>query len=199
MMDENKEILPEELVEEVVEEQNDEASSEDVVEEQSSDSEAVEDTTQKKDNINWKNLREEKDRVQRERDEAVALLRQIENQVLSEQKKAKEAPSNEFDDLDADDYIPRSYVDKKYKELRREVEEYKKTNYERTVESQMKAQFSDFDEIVSHDNIKKLKDAYPEIASSIASNSDLGSRAKAAYTVIKKLGISSGNQFGGEK
>ena len=63
----------------------------------------------------------------------------------------------------------------------------------------LKTQYPDFDNIVSRENLESLRLAYPEIAQTINSSSDLYSQAVSAYTMIKKLGIGVEDSFIEEK
>lgn len=68
----------------------------------------------------------------------------------------------------------------------------KKQMYEkemRAIPDRLKTKFPDFDEIVSKQNIEKLKNTEPEVYSSIISGSDLYAKGVTAYKTLKALGL----------
>jgi hypothetical protein len=69
-----------------------------------------------------------------------------------------------------------------YREVRQQM-------YLNNAMTRLKSQYSDFDKVVSEDNVKMLKDLYPEIAQTLISNSDIYSKGVSAYTLLKNLGI----------
>jgi hypothetical protein len=60
--------------------------------------------------------------------------------------------------------------------------------------SRLKGQYSDFDEVVSRENIKMLKTLYPEEHYLITSNPDIYAKGKAAYNMIKNFGIAQAHE-----
>jgi hypothetical protein len=135
-------------------------------------------------------LRMEKESIQKERDEMRRKLDEIES--LRQQSKPVQQEQEEESDLNADDFVEGKHlskVTKKIKNLERQLEEYQQRSSLMTTEARLKAEHPDFDKVVSKDNIEVLNLTYPELAASVSSTPDLYVRAKAAYTLIKKLGI----------
>lgn len=189
-----------------------EAVTEQVTPEQVAPEQEIQETVsseveQPQESSNEKNIRELRlkaeraDKLQRERDEAFALLKKIDEQarIYQEQQQKKTQAVEDDDELDTEDYTPRSYVDKRYKNLESKLSTYERRMQEAEVEQQLKAQYADFNEVVSPQNIAMLRESYPEIAASIAANADLGTKAKSAYTVIKKLGIHTEDNFSSDR
>ncbi len=193
---ENKEIamppLPEEVVEqvetpevnEVVEEQApvvQEPVVDEVVEEQ------VKPEEESPHQINFKALRAEKDRIEREKNEAV--------RKLEEYERPKQQPVQEDDDdmvINDDDLFEGKHYKKIQRQLKKQqeiIDKYQSQVQLTTTEARLKSQFGDFDRVVSEENIKKLRDQEPEIAQTLASTTDMYSKAVSAYKMIKKLGI----------
>ena len=137
---------------------------------------------------NFRRLREKADRVERERDEAVRRLQELE-------ARASQASTQSDDDdvhIAPDDLAEGKHLSKvtqKIKRLENELKQYKQQSTVDSAEARLKAQYSDFDKVVSRENIEALRDAYPELATSIHSTPDIYSRAVSAYTMIKKMGI----------
>lgn len=137
---------------------------------------------------NLRLLREKANRVERERDEALRRLQEI------EARSAQAAPQPEDDDvhIGPDELAEGKHLSKVVKKIRKLEEElkgYRQQASVDTTEARLKAQYPDFDKIVNKDNVEMLREMYPEIAQTIHTSPDLYSRAASAYTIIKKLGI----------
>lgn len=148
---------------------------------------------------NIRQLRESRERAERERDELLAKLRKMEE--AQRQPVVEENEQQDFE-LAADDFVEgkhlKSYA-KKVKDLEKQLNSYKQQTDTTVVETRLKTQYKDFDTVVSQQNIEALRLAYPEIASTINSNNDLYSKAVSAYTLIKKLGIHKEDTFAGDR
>lgn len=129
------------------------------------------------------------DLAERERDEYARRLREYEQQVKQTQKPVEEEPETEYgpDDLVEAKYLKR--YDKKIRELEDKVKSTEQHATLQNVEARLKAKYPDFDKVVSTENIEILKATYPDLAESLSTNPDVYSKASAAYTLIKKLGI----------
>lgn len=153
--------------------------------------------TQKPDaQASFRALREKAERIERERDDAMRRLQEIETrnqQTQSEDEEINIAP----DDIAEGKHL--SKVSKKIKRLESELNQYKQQSAATTVETRLKTQYPDFDKVVSKDNIELLKAQYPEIAQTLHASSDLYSTAVSAYTIIKRLGIHQEDVYGVEK
>ena len=135
---------------------------------------------------NFRELREARDRASRERDDAVRRLQEYETRSSTHQAQ----PYEEEDDLsiDADSLVEGKHlktVNKKIKQLEKSLQHATTT----AIENSLRAKFSDFDTVVSQDNITLLRDMYPEVAQVISSSPDLYSKSVAAYNFIKSQGL----------
>lgn len=145
-------------------------------------------TTEDRAASNFRRLREKADRAERERDEAMRRLQELE-------ARASQASTQSDDDdvhIAPDDLAEGKHLSKvtqKIKRLENELKQYKQQSTVDSAEARLKAQYADFDKVVSRENIEALRDAYPELATSIHSTPDIYSRAVSAYTMIKKMGI----------
>lgn len=135
---------------------------------------------------NFRALREKSEKIERERDEALRRLAEY-----SQQKQIEQPEDLEFnvgdDDLAEGKHLKK--VDKKLKRLEEQLRSSQAAAYQLSVEAKLKSQFPDFDKVVSKDNVESLRAAFPEIAESLNSTSDLYTKAISAYTLIKRLGI----------
>lgn len=136
---------------------------------------------------NFRRMREKQEQLERERDLALQKLKEFESKTLKSQP--QEEPDYAINPNDLVEGKHLSKYDKKIKQLEEQVQKYQQQSYEIAAESRVKAQYPDFDSVVSQANIEALRMAYPEVAQSLAYNQDLYSKAAATYTMIKNLGL----------
>ncbi len=148
---------------------------------------------------NFRQIREQKDRLEWERDELRRRLDTYEAnkpQVKEEFKQEYEEPDL---DINPDDLVEGKHLNKyakKLKEIQKDLKLQQQQNQLTATEIRLKHEFPDFDKVVSNDNINQLRSSYPELAETLnSSSSDLYSKAKSAYTLIKKLGISNDDVY----
>lgn len=60
---------------------------------------------------------------------------------------------------------------------------------EALTELKLKSEFPDFNKVVNHENLRKLKEQDPDLAMMIYNNPDLYKQSAVAYRAIKKMGI----------
>jgi hypothetical protein len=141
-------------------------------------------------------LKAAKERIERENQELMRKLIERENfnqQAQKQQMKIEQPTQEDLDfNVNDDDLVDgkvANKIKKSFKQQQQELRDYKQQIENIVTESKLKAQFSDFDKVVSKDNIDLLSYTYPELANSLNSNPDLYSKAVSAYTMIKNLGI----------
>lgn len=139
-------------------------------------------TLQQKD-LNFRNLREAKERAERERDELMRRMQEIEarNQQLT--------PEDPEPNLNPDDLVEWKYVKKEINKLKQELKGYQQHSSQASAEARLKSQYPDFDKVVTKDTIEQLSQAEPELAATLRANTDLYGQAVSAYKLIKKLGL----------
>lgn len=137
------------------------------------------------------------ERYERERDELYRKLQEVENKKQQPIQQKIEEKEEEFN-LAPDDYVEAKYLkkyDRTIKELKEELNNYKQQTTIANVDAKLKAKYPDIDSVVSRENLEILKSEYPELSDSINSNQDLYSKASAAYTLIKRLGIAQEDHY----
>ena len=139
---------------------------------------------------NFKAIKQAKERAERERDD---LMRQLQEHQQAKQSVPEEPAMN------PDDLVEARYVDKKIKNLEEQLRAQRQQTETMAVESRLKAQYPDFDSVVSKDNLDMLHNAYPELGYTLKSSSDLYSKAVSAYTMIKRLGIQAEDPYLADK
>lgn len=121
---------------------------------------------------NFRNLRMKAERLERERNEALERLRTY------------EAPAAEEElDLRPNDLAEGKHISK--------VQNKIQSLEHQLIETRLRAQYPDIDSVVSQDNLAILQRDYPDLATTIGASKNLYSKAVAAYTILKKLGIHS--------
>lgn len=165
----------------IVQEAHQEKPQEEVLQEKDTTQDGGEQSSEER---NFAALRHAKEAAERERDLYYQRLQEIE----SKKTVASKADIPKREELGDDDLAEGRHL----KEIKKELEEYKRQTSEATTEARVKAQFPDFDTVVNASTIERLKTAYPELASTLSASGDLYNKAASAYTLIKKLGIYDG-------
>lgn len=122
--------------------------------------------------------------------EARRIMREQEQQIreLREQMTARVKEPDELDKLSDDDLINAKQAKVLAERHARKIaEEAIRRREAETVEDRIKAKLPDFDEVVSMENLDKLKYLKPSLARSLASNTDPYDQALAVYDAIKML------------
>ena len=132
--------------------------------------------------MNFRNLRQKTEQLQRERDEYYRALQEIESRK-SQQVQAEETQ------LNPDDLVEWKHVQRELKKVKEELNSYKQQSQQQTSEARIKAQYPDFDKVVNESTIALLREQYPELAQSINAHQDVYTKASAVYTLIKKFDL----------
>lgn len=156
-------------------------------------------------NINIRALRASKRNLEIEKEEMARKLKEYESRFtesrFTESRENKQADAEEYS-LDPNDFVEGKHlskVDKEVRALKAELKGYQQQTAATSTELKLKAQFSDFDEVVSKENIEALSATFPEIAKTLSESNDLYSKAVSAYTLIKKFGINMKDPYKEEK
>lgn len=142
---------------------------------------------------NMRALREKAERVARERDEMRARLEQYE--ALQKLEAIKNHQQQEEDlsvNLGADELAEGKHLTKVQKQTKKQYEQLANQQQQLQsliVELKLKSEYPDIEKVVNEDTLAMLKEQEPEIAASLAANPDYYKKAKAAYKMIKNLGL----------
>lgn len=127
----------------------------------------------------------------RKRNEELEYEREQLRQQLAQAQKQKAAEdlnlSLNDDDLAEGRHL--SKVAQKVKQLEEQLQQTAAINQQLLIEQRIKSKHKDFDEIVTKENLEKLRDEDPEIFNMILSAQDPYAQGVTAYKMIKKLGI----------
>lgn len=146
---------------------------------------------------NFAELRDARERAERERDELRYRLQQIE--MSKNQESIKEDFNITGNDDDLVEVKHLKAIAKRQKEFESQVKQYQQQYTQMTAEARLKSSYSDLEKVVTEDNIRKLKDQDPDLVASLQCNPDTYSRYSAAYKAIKRLGIYQEDSFEQDK
>jgi hypothetical protein len=143
--------------------------------------------------INFQKLRSVKEQLERENQE-------LKNWKQHHEKSYQQQLPQSDDDIgiDDDDIVEGKVVKKLYTEIKNLKRAYENEKLS-TIPDRLRSKFSDFDNVVTPQNIEKLKNLEPEIYSSIVSGSDLYSKGVSAYKTLKAMGIVKDDQYIADK
>lgn len=158
-----------------------------------SDANDVEDVTPQKRDVtigaNMRALREAREKAERERDDLMKLL-------MSQQPKQQPVVEEEEFEIADDALVEGKHINRNMRQqkaqiqaMRDELNAYKQQSSEAIAVAQIKAQYPDFDKVVTPDNIELFNTLEPEIAQSLGEVKDKYRQAVSAYKAIKKFGI----------
>lgn len=152
-----------------------------------------------------KNIREmrlTKERAERERDEAFQLMQKMKNEQEKVVKPEPE-PEEEIDlGIGDDEWVEPKHLKKVTKEIRdlkKQLKNYQQASTSATTEAKLKSKYSDFDQVVSKENVEALVRDYPELGDTLRANTDLYSQAVTAYTMIKQMGVYKEDNYTADK
>lgn len=131
------------------------------------------------------------DNVYRLRKRAEEL--EYERDQLRQQLELAKRQKNDFDLSLNDDELAEgrhlAKVAQKVKQLEEQLQQTAQINQQLLIEQRIKAKHKDFDEVVTKENLEKLKSEDPEIFNMILSAQDPYAQGVTAYKMIRKLGI----------
>jgi hypothetical protein len=150
--------------------------------------------------MRFREMRERVKQVERERDDALRIAKEIHNLKQAQAQVPQEDDENIG--IGSEDYVEGKHLKQLYKEVKRlkqEVNQYQQQNYSSTAEVRLKSEFPDFERVVTKENIEMLAQLYPPIAQTLRSSNDLYSTGYSAYTLIKQFNIDQSQQNNLEK
>lgn len=148
----------------------------------------IENEIQRRENL--KNLREMKERLQWERDEAVRLLEQERAYKQQQKQQAEDADDSgiEDEDLTAKKHV-KKIVSQSVNKSNRALEEKLNRLETQLIERELSDEFPNFKNIVTDANLKKLAERYPHHVRNLSYSPNYKDRAAGAYDLIKQYGI----------
>lgn len=141
---------------------------------------------------NFRAIKEKAKQAERERDEAFKIIRELQTQT-KQQAPIPQAQPEQYDfSVNPDDLVEGKHLNqygKELKNLQNELKNYKQQSYVENSKARLKSQFPDFESVVNNDTIETFQYAYPELAATLNSTSDVYTAGVSAYHMIKKFGV----------
>jgi len=154
----------------------------------------IQETPPPQDNDNVRRLRQAKQKAENERDEAMRFIDEFRRNQAA--PKVEPEPEEELN-IDPEDLASGKHIlkiERKFQKMERNYQEQlgriQQQSAATAAESQLRSKYPDIDKVINSDTVAQLREQYPEIAASINSNPDVYSKSVAAYTMIKRLGLS---------
>jgi len=151
---------------------------------------------------NIRALHEKSERIEAERNQYYQRMRELELKNQPQPQEEEDLSLNiGDDDISEGKHLKKvqKYNQREFAKQKKELEELKKSTTTMMVETRLKLEHPDLDSVVTESNLKMLAETYPEIAATLHASPDYYSKAKSAYTLIKKFGIVPDNDFTREK
>lgn len=140
--------------------------------------------------MNFRQLREQKEAIQRERDYLLSL---VNNQSQTKPVAQNNHVEEDYDiNIEPDAIAEGKHLTKIQKELKnvkKQLQQYQQNSETNIVEAKIRAVCPDFERVCSPENIAMLRDTDPELAATINSSGDLYNKAVSAYKAIKRYNI----------
>jgi len=140
----------------------------------------------------FKEIRIAKEKAEKERDVLLAQFIEMQNKLQAAQPKQPEVEEPDEFNIDPDAIVEGKQlkaVARKMKEMEKQLYKYQSQSQEVAIEAKLKAQFPDFEDVVSKENVEILNEQYPDIAKTLRETNDLYNKATSAYKIIKNFGI----------
>lgn len=208
-MTEEKELLQELDMHTLEAPEPEEETAEDVVETpEETPEEEVEEQEQSDRERNLAALREKTKQAERERDEAIGYIRQLQQMQQQNQNVPAETQNNtatlpEFGDEDLIEgkhlKRERERYNKELQEIRKEFSQYKQQNTQSQLETKLKTQYPDIEDVLTIDNVNAFREANPRLAQALAYSPDPYAQAVETYNQIKALGVYKKDTYTEEK
>jgi hypothetical protein len=122
--------------------------------------------------------------------------KQLEERVARMERELEDARSQKVKAQEEDDDLGISDEDlaegKHLRKLNKEIRGLKQALLQKEIQDiphRLQAKYNDFEQVVTKENVEKLKQAEPELYASVISGSDLYAKGVAAYKTLKMLGI----------
>lgn len=183
---------PANVAEELQQEEIVQPQEQNAQESQSPEVEAKEEKAHFSKDENFARLRETKEQLERENRE---LKEWAKGQLNPKQPQAD--PEEDLG-IDDDDLVEGKQYKKLYKKLDALEKRYEQEKAA-TIPDRLQTKFKDFDQVVTQENVEKLKNSEPELYASITSGHDLYAKGVSAYKTLKALGIAKVDEFKDQK
>jgi hypothetical protein len=144
---------------------------------------------------NWAEMRKAREEDRKRLQELERISREQKEFISKITSSPAEKPDDELDKLGDEDIITKrqalKLAEKKAQEIARQVLKQREAE---TVDERLQFKFSDFNQVVTQENIELLKQTKPVLANSLRYIPDAYEQGMAAYEMIKEVVAVRGNQ-----
>lgn len=140
------------------------------------------DTSANDKEYNFNQLRKSKEQLESRVQELETYFKNL------QEEKSAPAPEDDFGIAD-EDLAEGKHLKKVYSELKNLKNQIQQERLA-SIPERLKTKFEDFEQVVSVENIEKLKKEEPELYSTLTAGNDLYAKGVAAYKAVKALGYS---------
>lgn len=143
----------------------------------------------------FKEMREARERAERERDE-------LQRRMMEAERVRSQPQEDDLSELfkgNEDDLVEKKHLKKLYERLEKKLEAQYRSTSQTALEAQIRAQFPDFDSVVTQDSVARFSQEMPEMAQSLGAAPDGYNKAVSVYKMIKKMGFSQDSNLEHEK
>lgn len=147
-----------------------------------------------------------RERAERERDVLMSQMLEMQRQMQYNQQKQiiePEESEQDFDfSIDDDALLEGKHVKKLVQELKnqkKQLKQYHSQSSDMAIEAKIKANYPDFNDVVSSENIQRLNQEFPEIAQTLKNTPDMYNKAVSAYSIMKRFGIHKDRSYDEDK
>jgi len=195
MQEEGIDMIEEQVVDQVQEEAVEEAPQQTI---QAAPEQSIEAELKSVKDENWRLLRQSKEKLQRELDEARELLaqRQAATKPAEENIDLNDLGLSENDLAEGRHLLT---IKKELAALKKAREEDLKRLTMSNAEMRIKNDFPDFEKVISYENQKKLREIDPDVADAILATGDVYKAHSMAYKMIKLLNIHRDTSYDADK
>lgn len=134
---------------------------------------------------NFAELRQKTLKIERERDEALRKLADLE----ASKNQSSEDYSLNIAESDLAEGKHVKVLEKKIERLEKQLGTYQQMSSDEIVEAKLRATYPDLDKVLSKDNVTMLAEIEPELAQTLRNSKDTRSNLIVAYKAIKDKGI----------
>ena len=129
-------------------------------------------------------------KVQSDKDKNFIRMRETKEQLERENRELRQKMQQSQEDLgiDDDDIVEGRVIKKLSKQIR-DLESAHHKERLSVIPERLSNKFSDFDQVVTQENVKKLEQSEPELYASITSGNDLYAKGVSVYKTLKAMGI----------
>ena len=155
--------------------------------------------------MNFRQLREKADRLEKERDQDRQMMMKMQDEILNsrqapqQQQQAAPQEPDEFADVDRSDWatidqsermaqrVADARIEKKWNEYKRKEQEEQAKKLKEEAPNRVRAKFPDFDSVVTKESMTLLQKMEPDIFKALGDISNEESQAIAAYKYVSKF------------